>query len=290
MPLPATAAVEAPRLPPPLVRRREQGIGAGRVHHDVDEAGVVVDELRVRPGLAAIAGLVEAAFRVGPEEVPDRGDVDDVRILGVDDHAADRLGFLQADILEGLAGVGGLVDPGAERRALAVVGLPGADIQDVGIRLRQGEGADRRHRLLVEERRPGRAVVDGLPQAAGRVGDVHHRRVGFIDGDVVDASAHHRRADRAPDEALEHWVVRLVDRAQRRDRLGGSLRLRAGLRLARQGRLTRADGDQTESQPDHEPGTSVGQNPHAASPCATSAASVCAAAAVNRATPERRRR
>ena len=220
-----TAAVEAPRLPPPLVRRREQGVGVGRVHHDVDEAGVVVDELRVGPGLAAVAGLVEAALRVGPEEVPDRGDVDDVGILGMDDHAADRLGFLQPDILEGLAGVGGLVDAGAERRALAVVGLAGADVEDVGIRLRQGEVADRRHRLLVEERRPGRAVVDGLPQAAGRVGDVDHRRVGFIDGDVVDASAHHRRADRAPDEALEHRVVRLVDRAQRRDRRGGSLRL-----------------------------------------------------------------
>ena len=83
------AAVEAPRRPPALIRRGEQDVRVRRIHHDIGEAGVVVDELRIRPGLAAVGRLVEAALAVRPEQVPERGDVDDVRILRVDDDAAD---------------------------------------------------------------------------------------------------------------------------------------------------------------------------------------------------------
>ena len=146
--------------PPPLKpqgwRRRwydaaNSTFGIRGIHDDVGEAGVVVDELGVRPGLAAVGRLVEPALRVRSEQMPDRRDVDDVRVLRVDDDAADALGFLQPDVHELLAAVGGLVDAGAERRALAVVRLAGADVDDVRVRRRERDVADRRHRILVED-------------------------------------------------------------------------------------------------------------------------------------------
>ena len=167
-----SAAVEAPRLAAALIGRGEERVRIGRVHHEIDEARVVVDELGVRPGLAAVGRLEHSTLGIRPEEVADRRDVDHVRVLGVHDHLGDRLRFFQSHVLELAAAVGRLVDAGAERRALTVVRLARADVDDVGIRRRQLDVADRRDRVLVEDRRPRRAVVDGLPDAARRVADV----------------------------------------------------------------------------------------------------------------------
>ena len=201
-PLPAPPPLKPHGVPPALVRRGVEDVRVRRIHHDVGEPRVVVDELRVRPGLAAVGRLVEAALRVRTEQMAHRRDVDDVRILRVHDDAADALRFVQPDVLEFLAAVGGLVDAGAERRALAVVRLSGPDVDDVGVRRRNRDVADRGNRVLVEDRRPGGAVVGGLPDAAGREADIDGRRVALDDGDVVDAAAHVGRADRAPDESV----------------------------------------------------------------------------------------
>ncbi len=103
------------------------------MHHHFSEAGVLVDELGVGPVLTAVGGLVEAAFLVRAEEVSDRGDIDRVRILRVHHHARDALRLLQADVLELLAAVGGLVDAAAEGRALPVVRLTGAHVDGVRV-------------------------------------------------------------------------------------------------------------------------------------------------------------
>ena len=71
-------------------------------------------------------------------------------------------------------------------------------------------------RLLVEERRPRRAVVGRLPDAARREADIDRGRVAFDDRDVVEPPAHDGRADRSPDEPLEKRIVRLVDGGWRR--------------------------------------------------------------------------
>ena len=93
MPLPGP-----PPLKPHGCRRRwyeaaKSTFGFDGSIDDVGEAGVVVDELGVRPGLAAVGRLVEAALRVRSEQVPDRRDVDDVRVLRVDDDARDASAF-----------------------------------------------------------------------------------------------------------------------------------------------------------------------------------------------------
>ena len=53
----------------------------------------------------------------------------------------------------------------------ALLRLAGADINDVGVRRRDGNGADRAGGLVVEDRPPGAAGVGGLPDAA--VHDAH---------------------------------------------------------------------------------------------------------------------
>ena len=89
---------------------------------------VSVDVERLVPGLAAVGRHEDAAFRIRPEEMAHRRDPDDVRVLRMDDDAADGLRFGEADVLElHLIGrrqrVGALVDAVAERAALAVVRL-----------------------------------------------------------------------------------------------------------------------------------------------------------------------
>ena len=108
--------------PPPLNpqgARRRWYEAANRTFVDwiddqVDESGVLIDELDIGPGLAAVGGLVQAAFLIRAEKVADRGDVYDVRIFRIDDDAADALRFLQADVGECFAAVGRFVDSAAE--------------------------------------------------------------------------------------------------------------------------------------------------------------------------------
>ena len=178
---------------------------------EVSRAGIGVHRERAAPGAAAVGGHVHAAFRVGAEEVADRGDPHHVRIRRVHEHARDGLRLAQADLRERFAAVGGLVHPVSERGALAVVRFARADVQDVRIGRGDGDVPDRMRGVGVEDRRERGAVVDGLPDAARREADVVHRCVVGSDGDVVHASALANGADRAPAEAAEQRISRDVD-------------------------------------------------------------------------------
>src|SRR5439155_22033668 len=140
----------------------------GRIDREIGEARVRVDELDVGPRLAAVGGLVDSALRVRAEQVSWNGRVDGVRVLRVDLDARDRLSLLQSHAREGLAAVGRLVDAVSDRRALPVVRFPGPDPHDVRVLLADGDVADRSRRVALEDRLPGRPVVDALPDAAGR--------------------------------------------------------------------------------------------------------------------------
>ena len=138
-------------------------------------------------------------------------------ILRVDDHAGDGLRFLQAHVRRTSSAVGGLVDAGAERRALAVVRLAGADVDDVGVRRRQTamspiEATGCSSKIGVQRG----AVVLGLPDAAGRVADVDRRRIALVDRDVVDAAAHDAGPIDRQTNALQQRIVGLVDARRQR--------------------------------------------------------------------------
>src|SRR4051812_9272939 len=72
----------------------------------------------------------------------------------------------------GLAGVGGLVDTVANREVRPVKSLAASDVNDVRIRLRNCDSADRPCRLIVEDRHPRAAGIVRFPYTA-----VHRRGV-----------------------------------------------------------------------------------------------------------------
>src|SRR5262249_6499516 len=189
------------------------GVGAGveRVRlgggdGDIDAAGVLRPVQRMLPRLAALAGPGPAALPAPRPEVTDRCAVSHVRILRVDDDAADVVRVAQAHVRPGLAGVGGLVDAVAPGDGVARVALAGADPDHVRVRRRHRHVAHAEGALPVEDRDPGVAVVGRLPQAAGRRGDVHDLRVALDDGDVHDAAAHVGRADVADRQAVDEGL------------------------------------------------------------------------------------
>src|SRR5439155_21679010 len=65
------------------------------------------------------------------------------------------------------------------------------------------DGAEGDAVLVVEDRRPGLALVGGLPQAAGRGGDEDVGGVVLDDGQVHDAAAHVGGADRPRAQGVE---------------------------------------------------------------------------------------
>ena len=91
----------------------------GLVQRDVDGAGGVVDEQRLRPRLAAVDGPVDATRPVRTEGVTDRGDVRDVGVGRMDADRADLLRVVEAEVGPGVAAVGGAVDAVAVGEVLA---------------------------------------------------------------------------------------------------------------------------------------------------------------------------
>ena len=130
--------------------------------------------------------------------------------------------FGEADVRPRLAGVGGLVDAVAGHDVAADARLAHADVDDVGVRVGDGDGADRRALdLTVGDRRPRRAAVGRLPEPAADGAEVGLARPAFHAGHGNRAAAA-VGADAAPAEGVDD---RLIDRvrsaALRRDARGG---------------------------------------------------------------------
>ena len=130
---PGAAVDEGEDVAPALVGSGHQGVRVAGVHDDVGHARVLVDGQHGIPGLPAVRRLVEAAVAAGAPERALRGDVDDVRVLRVDEDLADVLGGLQADVLPALAAVLALVDAVAVADAPLRVVLPRAHPHDVRV-------------------------------------------------------------------------------------------------------------------------------------------------------------
>src|ERR1035441_7209966 len=106
-------------------------------------------------------------------------------------------GTAGADVAPRLASVGGLVDAIAEANLRADIGFTSTGVDDVGHGWRDGNGADGRGGLPVEERSPGHAGVHGFPNATADRSEVER---GGIAGDAGDgdSAAAAERADQAP--------------------------------------------------------------------------------------------
>ena len=117
--------------------------------------------------------------------------------MRIDLDIGDHLRIAQAQVRPGLAGVGGFVHAVAGGEIGADDARAGADVDDVGVGGRDGDGADGAGGLVVEERRPGGTVIGGAPDAAVIEADVED--VGLA-GDAGESAraAGARRSDGAP--------------------------------------------------------------------------------------------
>ena len=165
------AASFAPGLPHPgkkLVR-------VAGVHGDVGSPRVRIDEEDPFPGLAAILCAVNAAFLLGTVAVAHGRHEDDVGILRMDHDSAYPACPVEAHVGPCFSCIGRLVRTVADGQVLVVVsepGLAGAGPDDVGVGRRYRHLPDEGDFLVIEDREPGDAAVDGLVDAACRVSGV----------------------------------------------------------------------------------------------------------------------
>ena len=110
---PRSATVEAPRAAQPLIRRGVEDVRVAGIHGEVRRAGKRVDVQNLRPRAPAVGGLKDAALGVRLPQVSDRRDVCDVRIGGVQHHAADVATLGESHVGPGRAAVRGPIDAAA---------------------------------------------------------------------------------------------------------------------------------------------------------------------------------
>ena len=126
----------------------------------------------------------------------------------MDEDAPDVLAALEPHVPPGVSAVDGLVDAVAPAGRLPVLRLPGADPDQVRVRLVEGDVADGARGLVVEDRRPRGAVVPGLPDAARAGADEEDLRLRLDHREVRDAAAHERGPELAVLEMREGGLER----------------------------------------------------------------------------------
>ena len=149
-----------------LIHCRNQNIRILRIHHDIRTTREVIYKENALPSLSAIGGLVDAALFVTAPEAAHRSHVEDIGVGWMYDNTTNMLRLFEADLGEGCATIRGLVHPVTPARALAVVRLTGADIEDIRMALANREVTDTAGFKVLENRLEGCTVVGGFEDAA----------------------------------------------------------------------------------------------------------------------------
>src|SRR5215472_17314240 len=97
--------INAPRRPSRLPKRRVQGPRVARLERQINRTGVLVVKEYAFPAFAAVVGTIHAAFVVRSVGVRQSGNKDAIRILRIDQYAADLPRIAQPDVRPGFPGV-----------------------------------------------------------------------------------------------------------------------------------------------------------------------------------------
>src|SRR5579862_7582604 len=89
----------------------------------------------------------------------------------------------------GFSGVDGFVNAITDGKIGSREAFAARHINDIGIRRRDRNGADRLSRLRIKDWRPGAPVIGGFPHAAIDSADVEHIRLARYAGQSAGASA-----------------------------------------------------------------------------------------------------
>jgi hypothetical protein len=181
-----------------LIGNNQQRLRIGRMHSEINDPRFVIDKKNSLPRLAAVTGLVQPAILVRTIQSAQDADIDNVRILGMNKDAANLKRLPQSHVGPTLAAIGRFVHAISIGHGVARIALAGTDPDDVFVRLRHAHIADRHRRLVVELMLEGDAVIGRLQQTAGSSGHPVGGRIGLVDGQRGDTSAHVGRPDAAP--------------------------------------------------------------------------------------------
>ena len=199
----ARAGDDRPRLPFDAIHPRVHDLRIAGLQLDVHRAGAVAHVQRLLPRLAAIGGLEDAAVVVRLEDVAIGRHPDDVGIGGVDSHSPDLSGGGQPCELPGRTVVDALVHAAAGGHVTTHAVRAGADVDDVRVRLRHGDRADRAEGdLVVGDEIPRVAAVRGAHYTTAGHAGIERFRLRRHTGDRGDATAT-RVAHQAIAEPLE---------------------------------------------------------------------------------------
>src|SRR5581483_110106 len=221
----AAARTTGHELPGPADRLPEGRVDDPRVvriQGEVDRARPIVPVEHALPGRAAVARAVDAALRVGAVRVPERRDVDGVRVAGMHADLADVARALEPQVRPGRARVGRAVHPVAVRHVAADAALAHPDVDHVRVALGDRDRADRR--ALEEPVRdvlPVVAAVAGLPHATAGRAEIE----GVAGARVAGHGSHAPAAERAGLPPFE-----LVEDAGGRAAARGAVRARRACR------------------------------------------------------------
>ncbi len=190
-------------VPAALVGRGVEDVRLARVHEDVRDPRVLGDLEDLRPGLAAVRGLVEPAVPARRPEGSLACRVDDLGVARVDEDLGDVLRRLEPHVLPGSTAVLRTVDAVAVAHAALAVVFPRAHPDHAGVLGVEGQAPDGVGAFLFEDRRPGGSGVDGLPHAArGRRHEIV-RGIFRVHREVHDPARHEGRSDGAQFQAGE---------------------------------------------------------------------------------------
>ena len=205
---PRPASVETPWGAPALVGRSVEHVGVDRIQRQRADASVFVDLENLFPAATAVERAEHTSLSSRAPQAPKGSDEHALGIGGIEHDFSDMPRINETLVRPRLACIDRLVHTVAETRALSIVGLAGADPNDLRVRRRNHNIANRGRRVLVEDGCPRRAVIDRFPQLTGRGSNVDRRRLAFDDRDRIYPSPHHRGSDRAKPQVIERLCGR----------------------------------------------------------------------------------
>ena len=142
------------------------------------------------PAIAAVFRAIDAALGVRSEGVADGRDIDEVVILGVDEHGAAIARLLEPHMRPRLAGIGGFINAFADDDVASQSVRAGAHVNNVRVRVGNPDRADRaRGEVTIGDGMPMDPVILGLPDAAADRPHVEGGRMRTMPSDGRDTSA-----------------------------------------------------------------------------------------------------
>src|SRR5213078_2332509 len=92
------SAVESPGSAAPLVRRGIECLGVRRIHYEIGESRVLIDELDIVPGRTTVRRFVKTTLFVGAKQVTQHSYVNDVWVFRINYDPRNRLRIAQPHI------------------------------------------------------------------------------------------------------------------------------------------------------------------------------------------------